>query len=79
MIRPGIRIVPSPAHSGITQEYDAMASMRGIDCGRKTGLFCKTGDDELSDPRNNILEQLIGVAGRLRAFEHHIGPLWLET
>lgn len=78
MVRLGIHTVPSPAHGGIAQEYDAMASMGGIDCRGKTCLFCKTCDKP-SDPRNNIPEQLIGVAGRLRAFEHHIGPHWLET
>jgi len=69
----GIRVVPTAAYGRIAKKRNVMASMRRIDCGCKTRFFRKTGDSEAPDPRNDILKELIGVAGRLRAFEHHIG------
>src|SRR5665647_3267948 len=76
----GIRIVPAAAHGGIAQEGNIMASMRGIDRGCQTCLFGdQSGDREVSNPRNHILEEPVGVAGRLRPFEYHIGSLRLEA
>src|SRR5216683_3299632 len=63
--RPGIRV---------------MASMRRIDRGCETCLFGdQAGDCEASDLRNDVVKEPIGIAGGLRAFEHHIGTFRLET
>jgi hypothetical protein len=69
----GIRVVPTAAYGRIAKKRHVMASMRRIDCGCKTRLFRKPGDCEASNSRNDVVKELIGVAGRLRAFEHHIG------
>jgi hypothetical protein len=74
-----IRLVPAAAYGCIAEKCNVMASMRGIDCGRKTRLFRKTGDCKASEPRNNILKELIAVAGRLLPFEHHVGSPWFEA
>src|SRR5713226_8354476 len=75
-----IRLAPAAAYGRIAEECYARASMRGIDCGCETCFFGnKAGDCKASNPRNNVVKELIGVAGRLLPFEHHIGPLWLKT
>ena len=78
---------PAPSASGrprlagcIAQKCDVMTAMRRIDRGRQTSLFGdEAGDRKASDLRNDVLEKLVGVAGRLLPLEHHIGPLRLEA
>src|SRR5260370_18616667 len=72
--------MPATANRRIAQKRNVVDSMRGIDCGCETRLFGhQAGDCKASDLRNDIGKKLIGVAGRLRAFEHHIGTFRLET
>jgi hypothetical protein len=78
--RPGISVMAAAARGRIAQKCDVMASMRRIDRGCETCLFGdKAGDCEASDLRNDIVKELIGIAGGLRALEHHIGTFRLET
>ena len=80
MHRGGIGIGPAAARGRIAQERDVMAAARGIDRGRKAGLFGdQTGDGEAAGLRHHAVEQMIAVAGRLLALEHHVRPPRLET
>src|SRR5690349_17556261 len=58
-----------------------MTVMKGLDCGRKTArLTRESGQHEMASAfRHGMREFAVGVAGRLRALEHHLRGQGLKS